>query len=168
MFKSIKIEKINDLPECDIGAPIPTIISDEFNVYLFYFHSIHDPYWDGTYVNVRNSDDTGIVCVEFKMFSSFKFGGPNDEAMNGHPLFKYGLEAYKFQKVINSPWIEQIRKINSVHPQHNDSMFSNLSHFIYFFHDTCFEIVCSEYKYEIIKNKIMIECIKEKLQSLKI
>jgi len=40
-----KLEFINDVPQCDIGAPMPTILSDEFNIYLFYYLKFIDPKW---------------------------------------------------------------------------------------------------------------------------
>jgi len=33
-----------------------------------------------------------------------KFGGPNDEALGGHPLYERGLGRYGVYEVFNSSW----------------------------------------------------------------
>jgi hypothetical protein len=38
--------------------------------------------------------------------------------------------------------------MNSVHPGHKDKYFEKYEHFIFFFHDSCFEIVAEEYTIE--------------------
>ena len=68
--------------------------------------------------------------------------------MEGHPLYDLGLEPYSIQKVIESEWVKELTKMNSVHPNHKDEHFSNYKHFIFFFHDTCFEIVAESYSIE--------------------
>ena len=45
-------------------------------------------------------------------------GGPNDEVLNGHPLYAKGLGGYGPYPVHNSPWISNEEAINSVHAQH--------------------------------------------------
>jgi len=108
---------------------------------------------DGTYVYIRNTNDTGIACITFEFYRQFKFGSPNDEAIKGHPLFKLGLRPYSFLKVLNSEWIKELIKMNKVHPEHKDEYFKDCKHFIYFFHDSCFEVVCDSYKFEVSVNK---------------
>ncbi|MDR1159161.1 MAG: hypothetical protein LBK69_00830 [Syntrophomonadaceae bacterium] len=164
--KNIQLELIDNIPQCDVGAPLPIIFSDERFVYLFYYLRKDDKNWDGTYVNIRNSDvDEGVACIKFKGLTQYKFGAPNDEAIEGHPMYKYGLEAYSFFEVKNSEWIKTLMQMNRVHPCHKDKYFDNCRHFIYFFHDNCFEIVCDSYSYEIINTSIkeaLINMIKRK------
>ena len=45
-------------------------------------------------------------------------------------------------------------EMNRVHHLHKDEYFDDCKHFIYFFHDSCFEIVCGSYSYEIINTNI--------------
>ena len=100
-MENICLELINNIPQCDIGAPLPTIFSDETLgiVYLFYYLKENDKNWDGTYVNIRNSNiDEGVACITFNGLTQYKFGSPNDEAIEGHPLYKYGLKPYSFFK----------------------------------------------------------------------
>ena len=97
---------------------------------------------------MRTEKDDGIVTIKFDRFAQFKFGNPNDEAMEGHPLYDLGLEPYSIQKVIDSEWIKELTKMNSIHPYHKDEQFDKFEHFIFFFHDTCFEIVAEGYSIE--------------------
>jgi len=149
------LEPIDTIPQCDIGAPSPHIYADEMFVYLFYYFYENDKNWNGTYVNIRNSNtEEGVVCITFNYYLQYKFGSPNDEAIKGHPLYKYGLKAYKFFELRNSEWIKSLMEMNRVHHFHKDENFKKYKHFIYFFHDTCFEIVCESYSYEIINTNI--------------
>ena len=141
----MRIEQITEKFQIDVGAPTPTILSNEHNLYLIFYVSIVDANWDGTSVHMRTEKDEGIVTVKFDRFAQFKFGSPNDEAISGHPLYKLGLEAYSIQKVIGSDWVNELKKMNSVHPYHKDESFEEYEHFIFFFHDTCFEIVAKGY-----------------------
>ena len=160
--KEMYLETIDSIPKCDVGAPSPAIYSDELYVYLFYYLPYDVEHWDGTYVNIRdNNTDEGIVCIKFEGCNQFKFGSPNDEAIEGHPLYRYGLEAYTFFEVKNSEWVDTLMKMNRVHFHHKDEYFDKCRHFIYFFHDNCFEIVCNSYSYEIINTNIKEAIIKK-------
>jgi len=149
------LELISDIPQCDIGAPIPAVFADGIDVYLLYYLQEKDENWDGTYVNVRNGNtDKNIACIKFKYYRQYKFGSPNAETIQGHPLYKYGLQAYTFFEVKNSEWNRNLMEMNRVHPLHKDDYFDDYKHFIYFFHDNCFEIVCKSYSYEIMNTNI--------------
>ena len=148
------LEQIDSIPQCDIGAPLPFVLSAGHFVYLFYYLKENDENWDGTYVNIRDDNDKGIACIKFKGCTQYKFGSPNDEAIEGHPLYKYGLQAYAFFEVKNSEWVKTLMKMNRVHYCHRDEYFDNCKHYIYFFHDNCFEIVCDSYSYEIMQTNI--------------
>ncbi|MEP1069029.1 MAG: hypothetical protein ABJG99_09790 [Crocinitomicaceae bacterium] len=138
----MKIKELNIGLQIDVGAPTPTILSSEHEVYLIFYVDKPNPNWNGTYVNVRSNSDDGIVTVKLSQYAQFKFGNPNDEAINGHPYYKHGLQPYAIQEVLESDWIEDLRHMNSVHPYHKDEHFKTYRHLIFFFHDTCFEIVC--------------------------
>jgi hypothetical protein len=144
----MKIKQIKEKFEIDVGAPMPTMLSNEHEIYLIFYVGEPDSEWDGIKVNVRNENDNGIITVKFDRFAQFKFGNPNDEAIEGHPLYDLGLEPYSIQKIIDSEWIKKLIKMNSIHPYHMDEQFEKYEHFIFFFHDTCFEIVAEEYSVE--------------------
>lgn len=146
----MRVKEINTNIQIDVGAPTPTILSNEHEIYLIFYMQKNDPNRDGSTINIRESTDDGVATVKFSQYAQFKFGNPNDEAIEGHPLFHIGLQPYAIQEVENSNWIKELMKMNSVHPYHNDSMFEDYQHYIFFFHDSCFEIVCK--KFEILKD----------------
>ena len=68
--------------------------------------------------------------------------------MGGHPLIKNGLKYYSVHKVMNSSWIAELEKQNSVHPQHNKDFFlTDKHHYIFTFHDSTFELIATEGEY---------------------
>ncbi len=75
---------------------------------------------------------------------------PNDEAFIGHPLSKMGLEGYQISKVENSPWIERVIDINSVHPYHNPKMYKDYNHYVIPFKESVFECLAKGYVIELI------------------
>jgi hypothetical protein len=85
-----------------------------------------DPDWDGTYVCVVSPADAHrrpLVVIEMWGCAEIRFGGPNDETIHGHLLHGKGLAGYGAYKVVNSAWIEEAIKVNSVHPHHSDGPF---------------------------------------------
>jgi len=142
----MKIEQIDTGFQIDVGAPTPTILSNEHEVYIIFYIYQPDPSWDGTFVRVRTNNDSGVVTVKLSSFAQYKFGNPNDEAISGHLYYEVGLQPYAIQEVLDSDWIMELRRMNSVHPYHNDKSFSEYRHYIFFFHDTCFEIVCKNFE----------------------
>ena len=144
----MKIEQIKEDFAIDVGAPQPTILSNEHNVYVIFYTRNVPQDWDGTSVYVRSKKDDGIITVKFDLFTQYKFGYPNDEAIEGHPLYKLGLEPYSIQKVIDSDWIKELCQMNSVHYNHKDEHFEKYKHFIFFFHDSCLEVISRGYSIE--------------------
>lgn len=142
----MRIEQIKESFRIDAGAPLPRILSNELWLYVIFYIRKVDPNWDGSYVKVRDKSDEGIITLKFNLFAQFKFGNPNDETIEGHPYGELGLEPYSFQKLIDSDWIEQLKNMNAVHPQHKDEYFEKYNHYILFFHDTCLEIVAKGYE----------------------
>jgi len=68
-------------------------------------------------------------------------GAPNDEVINGHPLYGRGLVAYGAHTVERSRWIREQEKINSVHPQHRPGWEARYRHYVLAFHDETFECI---------------------------
>jgi hypothetical protein len=110
----------------DVGAPLPTLLQSDQATFLFF---------------LLPDDDEHIGQIQFEGLSSTSFGAPNDETFEGHSLHGSGFEPYRAMSVINSPWISQLEKINSVHRMHKPSVYASKKHFIFPFHDTTFECV---------------------------
>jgi hypothetical protein len=77
-----------------------------------------------------------------------KLGGPNDEAIAGHPLHGKGLRTYAAHQVVNSRWITEEERVNSVHPHHRSAWHDRLNHYVFCVHDSTFECLAEGYTTE--------------------
>ncbi len=155
-----RVVELEDFPKQCPGAPLPLLLSKGGRVVLSYL-LFED--WDeedptlmrdkhGNVIGFmkpkpasdRISPETAFVC-----FSSglHMMGGPNDEVLSGHPLYKQGLGPYGVYEVHGSDLPKALERINSVHSNHDPKRFEGLRHLIFTFHDETFE--CVTYGYEI-------------------
>lgn len=126
----------------DTGAPLPHLLANGHTTYLLFYLASSDADWDGTWVRIVDPNATEaepLGVVEFRHVNSVKLGGPNDEAIHGHPLDGKGLRAYAAHQVFNSRWIAEAERINSVHPHHRSGWHERLNHYVFCFHDETFE-----------------------------
>jgi hypothetical protein len=98
---------------------------------------------NAAYLLLETLGDSALA-IKFDRLRECRYGGPNDEAHGAHPLAKYGLGAYGFFEVLNSPRIAELMAGNRIHPRHSDSLYSGLRHFIACFKEQKFECVCLE------------------------
>ena len=146
-----RVFRLTDIPQSSVGAPIPIVISEELCTTVAFYGQTFDPDWDGTTVRIidANADDEPIVIVRFSLCYAHQFGAPNDEAFEGHPLHERGLEPYSNFEIVNSSWLRQLEKMNSVHPYHDKESFLNEQrHFVLAFHDSTFECIARDYTVE--------------------
>jgi hypothetical protein len=136
---------ILDVPQPDIGAPLPILLADDGAVQIAYIIHEVDPKWDGTYATIvaPDSEDKPIAIVTFVRPHAHMFGPPNDEAFEGHPLADRGLQPYSVAEVAASSWIRQLERMNAVHPNHRPEAFDSYRHFVFAFHDSMFECVAT-------------------------
>jgi hypothetical protein len=117
----------------DPGAPMPVLCADEYRgCVLAYYCPARD---------VVDGLDHVIVTLTAR---AHYFGGPNDEALQGHPLYARGLRSYGIFEIENSSWIRTLEARNRVHPYHDPQHFLHLKHFVFTFHDSLFEAVLSD------------------------
>jgi len=89
--------------------------------------------------------ENGMAIIQFPLVRSFSLGAPNDEALGGHSLYKFGLKHYTVHRVGNSPWIDALEKKNAIHPHHDKEQFlKGLVHYIFTFQDSTFECVAHD------------------------
>ncbi len=135
--------QVIDIGPCwDDGAPLPHLISNGSRTLVVCLASQPDPDWDGTYVTmVSPADQHSSIFVVLELWGcqEIRFGGPNDEAIAGHPLHGRGLAGYRAHEVLNSEWIEEAIRVNSVHPHHSGAPFRQLHHYALLFHDEMVE-----------------------------
>lgn len=150
------VVELKNVPQSDVGAPLPFVVSDEDNVVLAYLASQPHPGWDGTYVTSVGPSSTGrvVAILHFESPLAHMFGPPNDEAFSGHPLAKRGLTPYAAFEIQQSSWIRKLERMNSVHPNHRPGMFRDERHFIFAFHDSVFECISEAYTTKLVRGSI--------------
>lgn len=98
----------------------------------------------GLLIRYRTAEDK-IVVVRFPLCNYMVFGAPNDEALNGHPLYGRGLKHFSVHEVVRSSLIESLERRNSVHPRHNrESYLRDKRHYVFTFQDSTLECVVDE------------------------
>lgn len=143
-----RVDELINIPQSDVGAPLPVVLADEYRVLLAYCVAEPDPNWAGTDVNVVSPEtDATVAIVTFHRALLHMFGPPNDEAFDSHPLAERGLRPYCAAEVHHSSWLNLFIQMNRVHPHHTDAMFDSVRHFIFAFHDSAFE--CLAYDFSV-------------------
>ncbi|MEP0847346.1 MAG: hypothetical protein HRF50_11085 [Phycisphaerae bacterium] len=136
----------------DTGAPLPHLFRNDYKAYLIFYLATYDPNWDGSYIKVKHPGDTNaesLALVEFVGCLGARLGAPNEEVLRGHYLHGRGQESFTAQLVRNSPWIAELRSINSVHERFRASDWDDLKHYVFWFHDSTFESVARDYRLEL-------------------
>ena len=138
-----RVLELKGVPQSDVGAPSPIVLSDERVTLLAYEVSGETFPDDGRVLTDADLEMLveEMALIEFQGCRSYMFGSPNDEAFDGHPLANRGLNPYGAFEVENSSWIRQLEKMNSVHPLHRGGWLQRLKHFVFAFHDSTFECV---------------------------
>jgi hypothetical protein len=73
-----------------------------------------------TQLSLRYSTaDDETAAIQFPLVKTFQFGSPNDKALGGYPLTKFGPKYYRVNRIENWPWIAELDQRNSIHPQYN-------------------------------------------------
>ncbi len=131
-----------DFPvQCDVGAPMPVLLANDYNQFLIFYTSNSSPQKD-----TRDN----LAIVEFLRCVSVKFGAPNDEILQGHSLYEKGLQPYSVQIVHNSRWLKELEEINKVHSRYNRDFWRSLHHYVFWFHDSTFECVAASYEIQVV------------------
>jgi hypothetical protein len=135
----------------DTGATLPFVLASDLKTILVYRVAEPTPGWDGStarMIGPSSEDEEPIAVAEFHGCYAHRFGGPNDEVLAGHPLYGRGLQAYGAHRVLNSPWIAQERRTNSVHRGFRDDAWDGLTHYLLLFHDNLFECIARGHRME--------------------
>jgi hypothetical protein len=116
-------------PPMSTGAPCPAVHSDGDDLFCAYV------------INSSVAPAGSVAILKFEGVLHHRFGYPNDEALQGHPLYQFGLEHYGFFIVENSPLIAEIEKQNECHRQHRPGIYAGFRHWIVTFHDDTLEVI---------------------------
>jgi len=148
------LEELTSLPQCNVGSPSPQIFAHEQGLLLAYYVQPRPNNWG------PDAQPEKYAIINFVRPQAHLFGPPNDEAINGHPLYGKGLGPYGTYRVPNSPWIRALEKMNSVHPRHQPTRYRQLSHYIFTFHDSTFECVAHSLSAQTVSS---IEAVKAEI-----
>lgn len=153
-----RVRRLTDVPQSDVGAPLPVVAADEHAVLLAYHARPKPTLEELAEIAVPQSVDAGtggsIAVISFRgSYASF-FGPPNDEAFAGHPLAARGLEPYGAFEIERSSWIREAERRNRVHPDHRAAAFDALHHFAFTFHDTVFEVIAVGWDVQMMDGSI--------------
>jgi hypothetical protein len=143
-----RVIELSGTPQADIGTPFPIVLVTDSRVSLAYYMT-------------RDTDDPSarpgvvpsesIALVRFEGVRAHYFGPPNDEALNGHPLYSRGLLPYAFSEVLDSSWLQSLVAMNAVHPHHEPRHFAGLRHLIFTFKENTFECISRGYSWAIMR-----------------
>jgi hypothetical protein len=118
-------------PAADVSGAM--LLQDEYGAFLLFN------------ISTRRGNRDGVAIVRFSAEST-KFGLPNDEALAGHPLSARGLRAYRCGEVLNSSWLVEEQRRNSVRfPDYK----LPCRHFVFTFHDSSFEVLARKIEHEL-------------------
>lgn len=145
-----------DFPvQWDWGGPLPHLFVNDHCAFLGFVLSEHDPGLANTIADAPWSDQVqSLALVEFERCVSAKLGAPNDEVFGGHPLAGKGLEYCSAQRVVNSLWLKELQRINSVHERYNPAYWRDLNHYVFWFKDSTFECVAESFKVETYRESM--------------
>ncbi|MCB9780538.1 MAG: hypothetical protein H6742_18370 [Alphaproteobacteria bacterium] len=113
--------------------------------------------WDGSRVRVLSASDAHepVAIFVFHGCIEHRFGQPNDEAFEGHPLFSKGLRPYRAFEVHESSWIRTLEQMNAVHPYHRPEHYEDYRHIVLAFHDSTFECVARTFTVKIREGSVV-------------
>lgn len=113
-----RLIELDDIPECDFGAPYPMLAALEGRVSLVYLMPDADPDWDGETARIVDFDtaDLPVAAIRFIRPHTHKAGPPDEETLAGHPLASRGLYPCGAFEVRRSDWIGDLRQLDSIHP----------------------------------------------------
>ena len=150
-----EVVELDAVPKSSVGGPLPIALGNEHHLVLAYLVENRPPDWDGSSTRVVDMDSPEPVArVTFTRPYAFTLGPPNDEALSGHPLADRGLRPYGAFEIRDSSWIDRLRTMNSVHPQHQDEAFAGYRHLIFTFHDSTFECVAEALSAEVVSGPL--------------
>ncbi len=86
------------------------------------------------------TDGDRVVVGEFEGCPSVRFGLRNDEVIHGHPC-GVSLMSYRVHVIHGSPWLDELRSIESAHAQAADHPLAGSHHYFLTFHDSSLEAI---------------------------
>jgi hypothetical protein len=127
---------LSEIPRPEAGASSPVVYASDGTLAVAYY---------------TTPADDAVALISFTMPHVHLFGAPNDEALDGHPLYERGLTFYAAFEVRDSSWLRSLERMNRVHMFHDPARFAVYRHFIITFHDTTFECIAEGFSVSMHK-----------------
>jgi hypothetical protein len=135
----MKLIEIKDAFLMDVGAPSPIVISNGNELFLTFYAAQEQESIISDLHERNTNNDTGVVVLKFKGCLKFEFGLPGNETIHGHPYSKLGIKSFSFYELENSSLVEELQRIERVHPYYNVDKWKSYNHYIL----TCMTICSS-------------------------
>ena len=114
--------------------PPPDTVSLGFVIRLGY--RLHVGYGTG---------EESFAVITFPLCFDVRAGGPNDETLHGHSLYRYGLKHYSVHRIEQSPWLQELERQNAVHPLHSKGSFmKDKVHYLFALKEETVECIVKE------------------------
>ena len=86
-----QVIELGTVPQPESGAPSPQVFATENTIWLTYFISESDPWYEKKYSKIWSDSDEEckeacIAVVQFRTVHIHMFGGPSEETIVGYPL----------------------------------------------------------------------------------
>ena len=129
MIEKPQLVRWTNPPPMETGAPLPAVHSNGHHLLCAYF------------ISSNSAPKGSVALLKFEGVLQYRLGYPNDEALQGHPLYPFELGHYGFFTVENSPLIDEIEQQNRCHPRHRPGIYAKFRHWVITFHDETLEVV---------------------------
>ncbi len=95
--------------------------------------------------------DCGWAVFRSKSITQMKHGHPNDEAFAGHILYHHGLDQFDIAEVENSPWMDEIKKVNAAQFPSSANNNWRCRHHIFPLKEVTLEVLWRDFDYDLQK-----------------
>ena len=98
------------------------------------------------------TEDERFAVIELHLCHYLVYGHPNDESLQGHPLYGAGLDFYSVHRVEDSSLVALLERRNAGHPRHDKEKFLfEKVHYVITFQDATLEFVATSNQYFPVK-----------------
>lgn len=149
------LKKLLDIPEPEMGAPLPMAISSEYNLSICYNQAKMSWHTDKimTDADIAKSPDL-VAILRFENPHVWKFGAPGEDGQSIHPLVEAGLMSFYAFEVKNSHWMKRLFSGENTN-----------KHFMILFHDSTFEIIADNYSVHFLESEYVMEACQNEIDS---
>ncbi|MCU1498898.1 MAG: hypothetical protein JWM47_2851 [Acidimicrobiales bacterium] len=136
-------------PWCVGGGAFPRVVSNSQFVVLVYEVETHD----GDDGDAGRADPPTAVVTFVGWPNAMRLGSPNSETLVAHPLART-LSDGRAHVVKNSPWLAELRQLNSMHESFDSAFWDTCNHYLLPFHDAMFECIAGGITTEVRSDPI--------------